>query len=343
MKIGLLGPRVPGPTAYGVSETMWGTKVGLEHHGHEVIVGDIAADVDVWYCYTVGALSYVKDRNEPKVCALVDLDHHVEIYRRQYFFRQQPMTYAEIGHRHNMAMGKKLATLDALRQCVLVIEHAKHHSDWLNEQGIKSHYVPMPIVDPGQTGNFSTFSSSGFRILMVGHLMGIATLSGLFYLEEHILPILESQLKPGTFTIHVCGTDDLLKSLKLRFNQYHPEVIFRGYVDDISAEFHSSDIVLVPTPIDLGLRTRIVDAFAHGCLVVAHEANGAGMPEMVHGDNAIVGKDAQQLVDGISAAMHATLAEKMVVRQRARQTFVEHFEAKVSIGPVVKMIEAIVG
>ena len=343
MKIGLLGPRVPGPTAYGVSETMWGTKIGLEYHGHEVVVGDIAADVDVWYCYTVGALSYVKDRTEPKVCALVDLDHHVDLYRRQYFFRQQPMTYAEIGNRHKMAMERKLVTLDALQNVALVIEHAKHHSDWLNEQGVKSCYVPMPIVDPGQTGNFSTFSSSGFRILMAGHLMGIATLSGLYFLEENILPILESKLKPGSFTIHVCGKDELPKALKLRFNMYHPEVIFRGYVDDISAEFHSADIVLVPTPIDLGLRTRIVDAFAHGCLVVAHEANGAGMPEMRHGDNALTGRDPQHLVDGISATMHATLPEKMAIRQRARQTFVEHFEAKVSMAPVAKMLEAIVG
>ncbi len=65
-------------------------------------------------------------------------------------------------------------------------------------------------------------------------------------------------------------------------------LVRRGYVEDLTNEFAASTALLVPTPITLGFRTRIVDAFRHGVTVVAHAANGLGMAELAHERNALV-------------------------------------------------------
>jgi glycosyltransferase involved in cell wall biosynthesis len=57
--------------------------------------------------------------------------------------------------------------------------------------------------------------------------------------------------------------------------------------------------LLVPTPITIGFRTRILEAFRHGVAVIAHEANAVGMPELKHEHNALVSKKGKDFAGAI--------------------------------------------
>lgn len=269
------------------------------------IANTLNSPYDVAFCYTVGASYYALELGCPIVCSLVDLDWLVPIYRAQYDNRDQPLTYPMISGLHQNSQQIKESSVEILKRSTTVIEHAKHHADWLNQIGkVPTEYLPMPIIDPFFPGWSRTFPTperitadeKGYkyrptRVIMAGHLHGIATLSGLYYLAESILP----RLPIDQFDFHIFGADAQLPRLIDRFKPY-PEVTFEGFVQDIGREILNSDIFFVPTPIDLGFRTRIVEAWAHSIPVVAHSANLFGMPEADSGVNILAGDNPEALI-----------------------------------------------
>ena len=84
------------------------------------------------------------------------------------------------------------------------------------------------------------------------------------FLFEEVLNKIKNSIGEKNFEIHVIGKGNLLDKLKKYQND--PNVIMRGYVEDINIEFDTADIVLIPTAVFLGFRCRILNAFAQGAL-----------------------------------------------------------------------------
>jgi polysaccharide biosynthesis protein PslH len=121
----------------------------------------------------------------------------------------------------------------------------------------------------------------------------------------------------------------------------HPTVHLRGYVEDVNREFLSSDVLLVSTPINLGTRTRIIEGFSYGCCVVAHEANGLGIPQIVHGKNALLGKDGSELADAVIRVLtDRSLRERL--QSNARRTYEENFSIESAGARLTAELEKIV-
>lgn len=287
---------------------------------------------DVLFCYTVHALEAAHYCSIPKVCALVDLDFLVSHYRRLYY-RQIPMSYGEMSRLHQQAQVVKQRMLELLKDCEGVVEHAHHHAVWLNQNGIPCSYCPTPVLDPAFPGWQRTSYPDRRvpKVVLVGHVGGIATLSGLYYLADEILPHIDFPVE-----FHIIGAETLPPDLAHSFLS-NSDVIVRGFVPDIQKELFGADVVLVPTPIDLGFRTRIVEAFALGCCVVTHEANRLGMPELGHGANGLcfsTGVQAATFLKGITQD-HGM---RVLFGERARQTY----EAMSSTEHVITKIEEVV-
>jgi hypothetical protein len=181
------------------------------------------------------------------------------------------------------------------------------------------------------------------RISMAGHLEGIATLSGLYFLAEDVMPWLLSD-DGMRCEIRIAGAERLYQDLATRLMPYlEPSgpVTLLGYVEDIQAEMMQSDICLVTTPIDLGVRTRIIDAMALGCCLVIHTANLAGFAEgeLLPGENCLVGTTGVEIMAALKTA-----ADDRDLRIRlgraARQTFEKyHLEsAAKTVGLIERMV-----
>lgn len=377
MRVLMSLPAVPHHTGGGVAESSWATLQELRRRGHQVLVltehasskpavaealretgaehavaaaAERRGAVEAWQPDAIYALSVSSIvpfnilPQVPRLCVVGDLDHQVPLYRRLYYVRAIPLNYPELTNLHARAIAIKAAVFPQLKQCHTVVASCRHHSVWLESQGIHNEFIPAPGVDPRHKGwvrPLDSYHTNPWpRISMAGHLEGIATLSGLYFLAEDVMPWLMSD-QGMKCEIRIAGAERLYHDLATRLMPYlEPSgpVTLLGYVEDIQAEMMQSEICLVTTPIDLGVRTRIIDAMALGCCLVIHKANLVGFAEgeLVPGENCLIGKDGAEI-----AAALQTAADDRDLRiklgQSARQTFEQyHLE---SAAKTVDLIE----
>ena len=72
-----------------------------------------------------------------------------------------------------------------------------------------------------------------------------------------------------------------------------------GNVDNLAQQYEDSDLILVPTPITLGIRVRILTAMMYGKLIIAHTSNKQGIPELENEYNCLLGCSGKELSDQI--------------------------------------------
>lgn len=162
----------------------------------------------------------------------------------------------------------------------------------------------------------------------LGKLSGTANTYGLMYLGEELLPELRRAFGARPFELHVYGSGELHPLARAGMQQ--KEVRLRGFVDDIDGELMEKPIFLCvnnATDYNVG-HTRYLHAFTLGCCVVASDRAGLAMPEIRHGENALLGRDACAIAGFVVEA-----ANDPVLRARLGEagyrTFENEFRAPV--------------
>ena len=102
-----------------------------------------------------------------------------------------------------------------------------------------------------------------------------------------------------------------------------------------------ADIFLAPTPITLGLRTRLIEAMSLGSCIVAHQANQPGMPEMRDTLNAMLGVTGEGIARLIDQCA-GDPAMRYRLGHNARNTYEECFSPEKAGGIMADMIEGVV-
>jgi glycosyltransferase involved in cell wall biosynthesis len=256
-----------------------------------------------WMVDGVAATAPPLGRDVPRMAFMTDLDYLTYQYRRR--FRPAKSLSGRLYQRLDSIAERKLPAMmiSLLKDCESVYDHAAHHCQWLRDRGVsQANYEPVPVLDKvganWKPERETLLSQNRIpKISLIGNVSGIATLPGITLTAREILPALERLYGTDGFELHVIGGGKLPEDLAAPLSR--PYVKRRGYVDDIRAEFQSSDIFLVPTPTDGGFRTRIAEAFSYGCCVVAHTANSVGMPELVHERNALLAGSGSGLAEAI--------------------------------------------
>ncbi|MDB5103981.1 MAG: hypothetical protein JWP91_1670 [Fibrobacteres bacterium] len=230
---------------------------------------------------------------------------------------------------------------EMLAECQVCGAFAAHHADLFSRSaGLDCLYLHTPTPDPLPQARIGS-PDGKFKIMHIGHLQGIATLAGVELLANTILPRLKSLFAPGTFEIHLVGGffDSMPPSLQEAMRD--PHVRIRGQVSPADAEFLSSDVVLVPTPIELGIRVRIITAFSFGNCIVAHSANQKGIPELEHGVNAMIASDGGSLAE-ICKRLYDDPALRSRLREGSRRTYEEKFSLAAAGGRISDVMDGLV-
>ena len=227
--------------------------------------------------------------------------------------------------------------VELLRDCEAVGAFGAQHADALRRAGVFCGYYRTPIADPGPPA--APPENERPRLLLVGHLQGTATLDGLRVFEA-MLPRLERMLGRDGFEARIVGGYQPPPAVQALLE--HPSVSFAGFVDDVDAEFRLADVLVVPVSIRLGVRVRILTGFAHGCCIVTHQANAQGIPELAHGQNALLGWNASELASLVGCALQdADLATRL--RRGARETYERFFTPAVTGAALADTLERIAG
>jgi glycosyltransferase involved in cell wall biosynthesis len=231
--------------------------------------------------------------------------------------------------------------LEILRRYDSVGVFAAHHAAWAARHGVNAWYASSPIVDAAgpdwREHRAAQPPNERPRLLMIGHLRGISTISGLHVLVKNVLPRLDEQLGPDGYEVHVVG--DYEPPASLRRALEHPAVRLRGHVEPADEEFLRADVLLVTTPVRTGPRIRILTAFSFGCCVVAHETNRLGIPALEHEVNLLLGPSERLADETLRALADPALRERLGAA--GRELYESRFTAEKAGGRIVAAVEGL--
>jgi hypothetical protein len=201
---------------------------------------------------------------------------------------------------------------------------------WYSREGVACRYLPNTWPDPAGDDWASVRTDaerrrSGVHILgNIGGLNATGNSFGMAYLTDHVLPLLDRHMSGMEWTVNICGRFEVPPELA-RLTQ-HRHVALRGFVADIDDEVAGNHIFLILNNAGpyTGGYTRVIYAFATGACVIAHRRLADSMPELVGGENCLLGETPQQIAGLIrEAAADPELRSR--IGAAARTTYVEYY------------------
>ena len=173
----------------------------------------------------------------------------------------------------------------------------------------------------------------------LGGLYGTGNTFGLALLGREIVPALERRLG-NRFSVHVFGAGEPTSAVRRALE--HPRIQVRGFVDDIDGELRSSQVFILANNNNFDFvvgHTRILHAWSLGLPLVGHVNTHAAMPDIVHGENALLGTNAEEIADlTVQLLEDAALRERIVAG--ATRTLEERFAPSVVMQKVLDRIAA---
>ena len=215
---------------------------------------------------------------------------------------------------------------------------------WLRRHGVPDcRYFQSPILDAAGPAWQAMRDALPPRpkpkiVTAVSHLGATSTSAMLGMLATEIIPRLERTLGPEGFEVHVVGEGQPPKELAALLPR--PSVILRGRVEPADAELLSADVLLIPTPIVLGLRLRIITGMSFGCCVVAHTNEALNIPELIHDQNALLASSGAGLADAVIRAIRDPALRRRL-GANGRKTYEEHFHPGVAGNRMVVELERV--
>lgn len=217
----------------------------------------------------------------------------------------------------------KLLIKNNLKKVKKIFFTSNYEDKKFKSLGLKnSQFIRNLVPDLGFAKNLKKNNKlKKFKILMFGNMHGTATLAGLKYFNDKIFHKLTSTGED--FEVSICGKVSK-KALEILTISREKNVFLRGFVKDLKKAISQADVVLVPTPIVLGIRVRIVYAWTIGACVIAHEANQRGMNDLIDGYNCILGKNSDDLVSKIILIKNNFFLKKKIIIN-ARKYYEKNF------------------
>jgi glycosyltransferase involved in cell wall biosynthesis len=162
---------------------------------------------------------------------------------------------------------------------------------------------------------------------------------GLALLGRGILPELDRRLG-DRYSVHLYGAGKPFSGVAASLA--HPRVLNRGFVADIDAELQSAQVFLLANnnnPDYVIGHTRVLHAWSLGSCMVAHRNMALAMPEIVHGENALLGETAEELAEHVATAVHDEEL-RLRIGEAGRRTWEREFLPPVVIRRVIGRIQA---
>lgn len=172
----------------------------------------------------------------------------------------------------------------------------------------------------------------------MGGLYATGSTFGMEFLAKEVLPALDRRLGDD-YSVHIFGAGQPTKTVAAALE--HPRVQRRGYVDDIDGELRSAKLFVIMNNNNLDFiagHTRILHVWSLGCCLIAHRNMALAMPEIVHGENALLGETGEEVAGLIEQALgDENLRQRIAAGGRA--TFERKFLPPIVMRRVLERIE----
>lgn len=191
----------------------------------------------------------------------------------------------------------------------------------------------MPLAGPGEAPTENR---------IVGNLGGQYATGNTFggwFLGHRVLPSLD-RLLGDDYTVDLYGAGSFAPPVARTLD--HPRVRNRGFVDDIDAELRAAKVFLLcnnSNPDFIAGHTRVLHAWSVGSCLVAHTNMARAMPEIVHGENALLGETGEELAEHVAAACRDEDL-RLRILEGGRRTWEREFLPETVVRRIVLRIES---
>ena len=164
-------------------------------------------------------------------------------------------------------------------------------------------YLPMSIPDEEVEESDREWLPDGrLRLLHLGSVSHLPSYRSLEFLFDKVWPHLPPEVS-NRISLNVVGTVDPGNERTKRIMDLarpYSNVVFKGFVKDVRAEYRESDVQVVASTDATGLRTRIIESFAYGLPVLSTSTAAQGIRGLKPGETLLVADDAAQFVNVLS-------------------------------------------
>jgi len=306
-------------------------------------VGAALGEIDVGMAFGIEAIAATAHLDVAPFLAVLSHPPGVSRRVRLRYDPPQRALVARASERSFLAHADR-RTAKLLRRFASVGVFSGDHAIWARRHGVRAWYAhyPMPDLAGPDWRELRAAAQAGAekpRILMIGHLRGIGTISGLHLFVPGILPRLTEELGPDGFEVHVVGGQDPPPAFAEGLR--HPAVRLRGQISSPEEEFFAAHVLLAPNPTTTGASARILSGLTFGSCIVAHTDSTVGIPELAHGANSLMAGDAAGLArETLTAFGDASLRERL--GDEARRLYESSFSPPVAAGRIVQELERLV-
>jgi hypothetical protein len=161
---------------------------------------------------------------------------------------------------------------------------------------------------------------------------------GGWLLATEVLPALD-RLLGDDYEVCLYGAGSFSEPVERALQ--HPRVRNLGFVDDIDAELQATKVFLLcnnGNPDFVVGHTRILHAWSLGSCLVAHVNMAKAMPEIVHGENALLGSTGEEIAEHVVAACRDEALRRRIV-EGGRLTWERDFRPEVVVRRIVGRVE----
>lgn len=140
--------------------------------------------------------------------------------------------------------------------------------------------------------------------LFNGTLDYLPNSDAVYIIVQELLKRLENSINP--FKIFICGNQISEEWEKVISNK--EEIIFKGFVQDIDLYYKGIDCFICPVTLGTGIKTKLVEAIAHGKRIIACQKSGTGFNKEELGDQL-------QLIENYNWTAFADAMQKIIPHQ----------------------------
>jgi glycosyltransferase involved in cell wall biosynthesis len=197
---------------------------------------------------------------------------------------------------------------------------------YYRNEGIFCEYLPNLWPDHfGEKWSSMRQKAEGGRtgISILGNISDLGATGNLFgmrFLANSITPLLELRLKDIDWSVSITGGGELAEDLVSAFSGDRFTVT--GFVDNLDHEILAHPVFLLLNnagPYSGGY-TRVIYAMSSGACLVAHSSLADSMPEVRHGENALLGNSAEE-ISGLIEKACRNIDLRNQIGHGARQTY----------------------
>jgi len=163
------------------------------------------------------------------------------------------------------------------------------------------------------------------RALLLGNLESVHTRYGLRYFFDEVWPMWKDHKNRPRSEIRIVGGGRLPE----HFDRPPEDARLKwiGFVASIEEEWNEATALLVPVPLENGIRSRIVEAWCRGVPVISHPGAEAGLPQMRPGVNYFSAERPNQWIEAI-CLLEEDHDKAMYLAENGRETYLQEFSAE---------------